>query len=385
MRHRATLIALLVLGAACTSGPADDGSARLLVTASDRSVVIVDPESEEQQVLREGAGAPPAPVQPVASPDGETVVWSELTDDGPRLAVHHDGDTRRTEAPFLPFFSAVSPDGSRLAALGNHPSGDGVALGLAQLPDGRLEIVDRGRPYYLDWHPDGDRLAVHVGTGVLATLTPDGTRTLTGVVPGVFQAPDWTPDGELVAVVERGGLTASLAAVQATSQELAVIDADGGPRVIVGLDGGAAFEVSGDRIAYLDLERTSAVPTGTLAVATLEGEEIARVGEEEVVAFQWSPDGEQLWYLTVDRERLVPWVWDTSGTRSYQPFEPTSTFVAEYLPFWDQYTRTVSVWAPDGSAFVGVETLGGGGQVWIQPLDGERRVLGDGMFASWLP
>ncbi|HKX76316.1 MAG TPA: hypothetical protein VJR05_13100, partial [Acidimicrobiia bacterium] len=59
------------------------------------------------------------------------------------------------------------------------------------------------------------------------------------------------------------------------------------------------------------------------------------------------------------------------------------TFVTEYLPFWDQYLRTLSLWSPAGDAFV---VANGEGNIVVQELNQSTpRVIGPGTFASWNP
>ena len=64
---------------------------------------------------------------------------------------------------------------------------------------------------------------------------------------------------------------------------------------------------------------------------------------------------------------------------------PTETFVTQYLPFWAQYTRNLTQWSPDSSAFAYAAADGEEGEIRIQPLDGEVESVGAGEMVIWAP
>ncbi|MGZ8612903.1 MAG: hypothetical protein ACXWX0_11620, partial [Actinomycetota bacterium] len=63
-------------------------------------------------------------------------------------------------------------------------------------------------------------------------------------------------------------------------------------------------------------------------------------------------------------------------------------FARDYLRFFEQYAQSMSLWAPDGSAFTyaGTNESGETG-IWIQPAqpDVEPVLMTGGVFASWSP
>src|SRR5690606_14854531 len=138
--------------------------------------------------------------------------------------VHDETGTRQIDVPTLPFYYAFSVDGSTVAALGNDPAGRGVALLLMDLATDSAELVEVGQPYFVDWAPDGEALAVHIGSDVLGLVDGNGERTDLAVSPGLFSAPAWTEDGRIVAVLAPDQITASMAALQAPRFELALVD-----------------------------------------------------------------------------------------------------------------------------------------------------------------
>lgn len=383
----ALLVTALALVAACSANVEEADTGRLVVTGADGSVTLIDPAGGDPAVLSDGSGAA-VPVQATVSGDGGTVVWSDLSEDGrPVIRVHDESGTREVDVPTLPFYYAFAPDGRRLAALGNDPEGQGVALLLVDLAEDSAELVEVGRPYFVDWAPDGERLAVHIGDAVLGLVDVAGDRTGIQVRPGAFSAPAWTDDGRIVAVVATEQATASAVALQAVTLTLSVVDPDDGSSAVVApLAEAAAFEVAGERIAYLQGDSG----LGPLTVVALDGTDSVEVAGDDVVAFEWSPDGETLLFHTLAESTLVPHVWDGEVVTDYPEFVPTGVFLTQYLPFWAQYTRTVTQWAPDSTAFAYASADQDGdedepGTVWVQPLEGGAAEMGPGEMVVWAP
>ena len=57
--------------------------------------------------------------------------------------------------------------------------------------------------------------------------------------------------------------------------------------------------------------------------------------------------------MEVDREAraLTPRVWDGEDTVVFPSFLPSRVWLVQYLPFWDQYSRSLTLWSPAGDAF----------------------------------
>ena len=196
LRRLIPLLALSILAACSVDGSEEIGDGRLLVTEAGGGVTLVEPAGETRTVLREPDGSP-GPVQPTASPDGSRIVWS-VAGDVPRIAFWEDGSVREEPAPLLPFFYQWRPDGGSVFALGNDPAGAGVAGLVAGDRDPAVLAV--AAPFYVDWHPREESLAVHLDSTSLGSLALDGSLTTLGLAPGPFQAPAYTPAGDLVVV-----------------------------------------------------------------------------------------------------------------------------------------------------------------------------------------
>lgn len=363
-----------VLLAACSAPPPSATGGRLLVTTARDGVVLLDPATGDAEVLLaddERSG----PLQPTSSPDGSRVAWST---GGAAAAVWSEGGVEEFETPFVPFYFAWSPDSRLLALLGNDPAGAGVAGVVLDPADGRVSTLDAAASFFLAWHPDGDRMAVHLGAERLSLLEAGGGQLPLDLPAGPYQAPDWLDDGRLVAITPSNGASALVAVRPGRDPEETLAD----------VSGAAVFAVSpaGGRIALLEGSPQAGVTVGRLTVVPAGGGEAIVVSERPVAAFQWSPSGDLLLFLWVDVEnrQFVPEVWDGEERRAYPGFAPTAALLAEYLPFWGQYLRSLSLWATDGSAFAYPAAGPEGGRILVQRLTEEApEEVGSGEFVAW--
>jgi WD40-like Beta Propeller Repeat len=169
------------------------------------------------------------------------------------------------------------------------------------------------------------------------------------------------------------------------------VDHDGRRRVLVRFSGGLLFAASpdGERIAYR-LDRPGGRSAGVF-VAGVEGGAPTRVTRGAATAFFWSPTGDRLLMLTPEGAGDVPlhrWrVWAGRERFVGDPFLPSPTFLRAYLPFFDQYARSLTPWSPDGSAFAYAGLHEGRAGIWVQGLDGarERRFVAPGEVVGWAP
>jgi TolB protein len=274
-----------------------------------------------------------------------------------------------------PFFLAWDPTSMRIAYLGNA----GVGIGLGVIDDAVVQPRDvpvgGGAPLYLAWSPDGTQLLVHVGADGLGETDLTHPLQPAGDTPGTFQAPAWLPDGRELYVSRHGA-----------DQSLVVID-QSDRTVLRRFHGGALFEPSpyGARVAYR-LDTADGTETGVY-VQDLDGRPPTLVTRTDTIAFFWSPAGDRLLLLTGDPNGgPFRWrVWQGHERFVGDAFVPSPTFLREYLPFFDQYAQTITPWAPDGSAFAYAGTHQNASGIWVQPLAGQRRLIGDGAFVTWTP
>ncbi|MGH8913319.1 MAG: hypothetical protein ACRDZM_02245, partial [Acidimicrobiia bacterium] len=86
-------------------------------------------------------------------------------------------------------------------------------------------------------------------------------------------------------------------------------------------------------------------------------------------------------------ERLQWHTWDGERSTSYRAFSPTGIFGRDYLAFFDQFALSISLWAPDSSAFAyaGGSSLEDAG-IWVQRIGGGDPVrVSPGVMALWSP
>ncbi len=381
------------------TGPALEAAGRLAVVDGQGRIVTMRPDGSDPVPLTEAAGGGLQFLQPAWSPDGRRLAWVEFDDrSGSRVSrivtAAVDG-TGRTEArpASLAFYLAWDPTSARLAYLGSLDGG--LELGIVEVAagGGSAAPLDTGSPYYFSWAPEGDRLVVHVGEDRLERLTLDGSLARVAR-PGAFRAPVWGPAGLVYAALGDDG------------QRIRESDERGGrARDLVTFDGTVAFVLSpdGGRLAFQALGAAgggeaaggvSRAAPGELAVLDLGSGEVRRVSEAPALAFFWSPTGDRLLVLLAEASLGPPWVrwhlWDgEAAVPAGPPFQPSPVFLQGYLPFFDQFAQSTSLWAPDGSAFAypGLNQAGERG-IWVQtapPAADPVLVATDGSFVTWSP
>ncbi len=362
---------------------------RLVVLDDDRQVVAMDPDGADAVVLSE---AYEVPFQPIWSPDASRVTYATRSA-GPELVVT-DADGQNVQRAALEnpaFYLSWSPDGDRIGALRN--GSDAVALDMIDLDgtDPEAVEIDQGAPYWLSWDPGGDRLAAHVGTDRLDVVGADGDISPLGVGPGAFRVPDWT-DAGLVAVGAESG-----------QQALIRIAPGGTVEVLAAVEGSVGFSVSpdGTRVAVqafqpddeeageviqATLPTQEPLPTNSLVVLDLETGEVTIASLENVLAFFWSPVGDRLLLLTDGGgDGAVRWqVWDGENLSDGPTFQLGESFARDFLAFFDQYQRSMSLWAPDGSGYAFPGRIDGEDGIWVADPTSDRatRVAG-GSWVAW--
>ncbi len=416
MRIRILLLATMATIAACTAGTSEstststsplvtvpgttsstaaeeEGWGTLVVETDDGSVLLVDPIDSTTEQIHRGQGDGAVTVQPTGSNDGQSIVWTSLDGVEPVVSMWTNGVDEDFSPPFAPFFYMFSPDDTRVAMLGNDPAG-GVGLAMLDRSSGVVESLDTGSPYFIDWRPDSTALAAHIGASFVGTVDLAGTRGFIEGTHGVFQAPAWVSSEEVVtvmtgAVEAKTGL--SPVSLRLGEGEVTVANpSTGARRSIATVPGPVNFQVSpnGLRLAFVTATNELASPViGPLTVVSIEGGERVAAFDGLVLAYEWSPSGRHLLMLTTasDGHEVVPMIWDGSDVVELSPYRLTSLYLTQYFPFWDQYSRTLTTWAPDGMAFAfAAANDEGAGEIWIQPLDGERRSVGPGEFVSWI-
>ena len=280
----------------------------------------------------------------------------------------------------VPFYLFWSPDSSHLAFLANH-AGDQLGLNVV-VGDGTEEsrLLATGAPFYWDWSDDSRQLLIHSGpnrdNNTLALIGLNGeTQADNLAVPGFFQAPGIGGNGRYWAFAEEAGDGLSA---------LVVVDTQTGERQAHQEAGSLAFSWSPaqDQLAYTNGEINTHPFWGPLQLLDMAQGETRLLSAQTVLAFFWSPDGQSIAFVTLGgREEeeginalaktrhigrlaaapaqqgdgfLTLSVVDVatgSGLRLLD-FQPTLAWLAQFLPYFDQYSLSHRIWSPDSSALV---------------------------------
>lgn len=435
MRKLVTFIASALLIASCLPRDMQVPQSPLLSTlerksglisyiGADGNMYISDQGGGKLKQLTEDAKIPESQGDPILyyqyptwSRDGSKLAFMGVSSDGTGaeskvMIANLDDDSVNevyTSESEHPVYLNWSPDNTNLSFISSTVSGQNLILQSVPSAGGERTILDTGSPYYWSWAPDGNVMIVHAGGATasspqhLAFLDIDSeTTTVTEYglesTPGAFQAPAWSPDGSRIA----------LARTEEDKNEVIVTDAAGeNPETIGTFKEKTAFAWSSDgtRFAYIDGEAALDAGTiGPLHVVDMEtSEEIVR--DENIVAFFWSPSGEEIAYFILLQSQAEgsgesggsaqagsQYVLNlhvlnvTSGeSRELFTYRPTQQFLS-ILPYFDQYHQSATIWSPDNNNLV-LSFLGQSGAPGIAVVAAsgnlEPRLLAPGFLAFW--
>ncbi len=424
-------------------------SARAQGEPTAGSIAVIDPSgslsvvdsSGRSEVLSDGTGV--AFGFPAWSPDGSRIaevagganetsisvyeVRSGATDPSSGSAVIFRSATAR------PFYLYWAPDGRTLSFLATEshglslrivPAGTGAPLDAS----GAGTVIRRGEPLYYDWI-GADRLLLHVGTGADAFLGEVGLDGASAAPvldrPGTFRSATLSQDGRYLAYVRAGA---------GGRDAVVVASRDGSSEHTVPVFGIAAvvFSPAGDSVASIGLDRPGqtglAFPVGPLRLIDAHSGASRTLLDGLVVGFFWSPDGRTIAALRVQvaggstakagsilaaapisshmatpsaspsappgappsapptEVRVVFVDVATGEIRSQRAVQPGRRFLAELLPYFDQYALSHRVWSPDSSAILLplVDASGHTQLVALRP-DGGNILAIEGEAGFWSP
>lgn len=386
----------MVLLAACTG--ADEGMGelpssaalppvaaegdRLLVIRNDGNLVTMRPDGSDVVPLTSGAGESLSVRQPTWSPDGRSVAWVELVSEGgpPQASLATSGpsglDRREVALDVGAFFLEWDPTSSRVAYLGSVLGT--IGMGVVESAEGELSItpVGVGQPFYLSWSPEGDRLLVHMNGRDLGVADLEGGLEDLGETLALFQAPIWLSDGRMIYAVRDAGKTRL------------VVRRGERVRTVTTVPEGVVF-VASERsglVAYRPVDADGRA--GPVFVTDLSGSAPRVVTRQETAAFYWSPSGRDLLLLAVEPGEDLAFTWRVwRGKERFHgpPFLPSPEFLQQYVPFFDQYSQAMTLWAPDGSSFAYAGLHEGRAGIWVQETTpgASPSFVSDGSLVAW--
>lgn len=307
-----------------------------------------------------------------------------------------------------PVYLYWSPDSRWLSVLSQSTAGDGMELGLVD-PAGKLSYkpLDTGLPLYWAWDPGNRFMLAHVGGGTTSggRLTLLDVRGATekrnfNVRPSRFQSPQVSADGERMLYVDS----------ESGSAQLVLRDIEGpGLDVLKTVSGSAFFSFSRDgrRVAIMESSSPQLSADGTLRVLVPGRlERSVKLEEPTVIAFFWAPNSRQIAYLVpvsaaelqqlvvepvfaADPEQIYVHlrVMDARSGESWKVATfPITRGSLGALQFFDQYTRSASIWSPDGNWLVfSAVARGGFPGIFLGSASGnlEPRFVTRGDLGSW--
>lgn len=379
---------------------------RLLIQGVDGNLYTMHPDGSAHQAITNDATSLRQYVQPTWSPTGERIAWTEINQRGLEpvstlIVARYNGlQPIRYETPFAPFYIHWSPNGEWIAYLSNWRAIDEPSLALRVLDlqadplgeESPFRTIVQGQPLYFSWGPESSRLLTHIANERIEFHTLEGEGESLALSPAQFSAPDWSRDGSRLLYADGSGSHQRLVLADADGNDLSTVP--GQVQEVTDFDQRISFALNptGECIAYIvSPQSVGTAAFGPLYVYELDGQRTRAIGNAPVLAFFWSPDGSKLAYLMLDQRgdslQLRWHVWDGTSSQAYMPIVPTRTFLSDYLVFFDQYARSMTIWSPDSNAFTyAAVDPEAGSRVWVQKLDQAEPVdVGRGVFVAWSP
>ncbi len=388
---------------------------------NDGHVYTVDPQGGHRAQLTKDAdnGTTLVYDYPSWSPDSRRLafVGTSYSGGNPKQAAIYAAQPNGTNLTTLyktqdsfPFYLYWSPDSHHLTFLSNKGSDTLALQAVASDKQNAAQELATGSPIFFAWSPDSRDMFVHLnGTlgdsqdarvAVVPFGSNDAQLPVTGT-PGTFQTPQWSPDGQSLLFSK----------VDGSKQVVAISNAAGdNVKTLFDFQGRIAFSLSpaGDKIAYIVTDPSLSIPNfGQVQVIGTDGKNNAAISDDHALAFFWSPNGKSLAYASVMLQQTSPsgsrsifasqhmqaqislqWkVYDTQTgkTTTIATFSPTDSMLG-VIAFFDQYSRSNTIWSPDSSLFVYTNADSpSAGSIWVADATGKikPRKISDGMIAFW--
>jgi Tol biopolymer transport system component len=393
---------------------------RIVIVNEDGQIETLAPDGSDRHLLTDNDQIYEFPAW---SPDGNYIAALGNDRNGGGIYLLQDEEGAGIEEELFyseeqrPFYLYWSPDGRQISFLANNPLyGIGLNLIDAQVGGESREIA-LGSPLYWDWAADSEQLLVHSGNeqdeSSLVLIDSEGEDQTPQIpAPGFFQAPGISPSGQYWAFsqLREGG-----------NGWVTIENRSNGDQTAERHAGAAALNWSpvADQLAFIsgsDGEEFSF--WGPLRLIDMDSGETRLLSSDLVLAFFWSPNGKQIFTISVQLEdgldggvevretkrrhlaRTRPVqrpaqrtphqfmlsvinVEDGSGLQLAEvPLSPV--FLAQFLVYFDQYALSHTLWSPDSKQIVLPILADGESQIAvISTNSGRLQTLGIGSIAFW--
>ncbi len=416
-----------------TANPPKDKSAQraagqVVYLDSDGNVALTDAAGRRTSLLTtdaflaESQGAARMYQFPTFSNDGKSLAFVslELSDNGRNMTQTLHVAEARAKGKLTELYSSHeenipyldwSPDSASVTFL-TIRQGQGE-IRIVPSSGGENTVLDTGTSAYWHWRNDSAAIVANLGGDEkhMSVIDPNSRATVHNsrikTPPGRFQSPHYSPDGKFMI----------FAIAQGSTQALILADADGTPLCrVVDIDSSAYFAWSpnGRQIAILDTVSPMQMPQPLVLIDLISNKrtEIDR----QVISFFWSPDGDKIAVYSVVTNAPATKL-GLGPARTYAPAQQTDTTalrieivdatsgdavtVADTLPsrqfaqffqFFDQYSRAVTPWSPDGKnlVFVSFNRDIQASEIGVATLNRSDNAvsvkrIGSGTLAFWSP
>jgi TolB protein len=412
--------------------------ARIAFIGQDSRLATVNPDGSDLRLLTE----PGRFYQfPAWSPTDKAIAAIGSDFDGAGVYTVNDRDGAPlhqlyTTRERVPIYLYWSPDGANVSFIAQHP--DGLALHLS--PAGGTagsEILATGQgSFFWNWAPGSQEILIHTGftaseqeNSRLAFVPLDSAGEVREVTQsGFFQAPGISFDGSYYSFADADPIGNHWLTVwnDLEDQQERLLNYRG----VVAM----GWSPNKDKLAYTSPDSPATTFYGPLKLLDIEKGDSRLLVSEQILAFFWSPNGQTIAYLTLagieelqeeqeeqangiirpgtlmrttnpfagsagsqnqeqlqiqPRRRvylnLVLVEVETGEQSELLTFEPSDVFLNQFMPFFDQYALSHSLWSPDSrSLIIPMKNEEEEPVVVVVPTDGsEPLAIADGDIAFW--
>lgn len=325
----------------------------------DQQVKILRPHAIEAISLSfsiDTVGDSMACLWPLWSPDQRWIAYFQLgnIEDPPSVCITEvDGLEQRIltyETEGMPIYAAWSPDSQQLAVLFQFDELQLMVYHIDNLGDGQL--VAEGAPLFFRWLPDSTGILVHSihkrsgnNTLINSSLLPYGEDQSLTQRPGGFTVPILYDDHLIFAEHSQNRAYIYQSRLNGDDKKL-----------LFNVPGIIALQCHSKQalLAYAAAPISDGTPFQGLSIYNLETGEHRDVFQDELSSFYWSPSGERLYFIRVDRENrcmhLEMWS-ETNGLEYVHPFWPTREQIF-HIHFFEQFDSSHRQFSDCGNYFV---------------------------------